>query len=72
VFRREGSGGTFEPLVESVVPDGLTFEYLRNDATPATVADGTDIGIVRITLEVNVDDVEQTLTTDVDLRNRGG
>ena len=39
---------------------------------PATVADGTDIGVVRITLEVNVDGVEQTLTTDVDLRNRGG
>ncbi len=72
VFRREGSGGTFEPLVESVVPDGLTFEYLRNDTTPATVANGTDIGIVRITLEVNVDGVEQILTTDVDLRNRGG
>ncbi len=72
VVRREGSSGTFEPLVESVVPDGLTFEYLRNDGTSATVADGTDIGIVRITLEVNVDGVEQTLTTDVDLRNRGG
>jgi hypothetical protein len=72
VFRREGSGGTFEPLVESVVPNGLTFEYLRNNAAPATAADGTDIGIVRITLEVNVDGVEQTLTTDVDLRNRGG
>jgi prepilin-type N-terminal cleavage/methylation domain-containing protein len=72
VFRREGSGGTFEPLVESVVPDGLTFEYLRNNLAPATLADGTDIGVVRITLEVNVDGREQTLTTDVDLRNRGG
>ena len=72
VFRREGSGGTFEPLVEYVVPDGLTFEYLRNNMAPTTFADGTDIGVVRITLEVNVDGVEQTLTTDVDLRNRGG
>jgi len=78
VFRREGSGGTFEPLVEYVVPNngngepGLTFEYLRNNMAPTTFADGTDIGVVRITLEVNVDGVEQTLTTDVDLRNRGG
>jgi Tfp pilus assembly protein PilW len=72
VCRREGSAGTFEPLVESVVPDGLTFEYLRNNMAPVTFADGTDIGVVRITLEVNVDGVEQTLTTDVDLRNRGG
>jgi hypothetical protein len=72
VVRREGSAGTFEPMVESVVPDGLTFEYLRNNMAPVTFADGTDIGVVRITLEVNVDGVEQTLTTDVDLRNRGG
>jgi len=72
VCRREGSGGTFEPLVESVVPNGLTFEYLRSNLAPTTLGDGTDIGVVRITLEVNVDGVEQTLTTDVDLRNRGG
>jgi hypothetical protein len=69
---REGSSGTFEPLVESVIPNGLTFEYLRNNLAPATVADGTDIGVVRIALNVNVDGVEQTLTTDADLRNRGG
>jgi hypothetical protein len=85
VCRREGSDGTFEPMVESVVPNrdngepGLTFEYLRNNMAPVTFADGTDIGVVRITLEVKfprrqgfVDGVEQTLTTDVDLRNRGG
>jgi prepilin-type N-terminal cleavage/methylation domain-containing protein len=81
VFRREGSGGTFEPLVEYVVPNngngepGLTFEYLRNNMAPTdpvTFPDGTDIGVVRITLKVKVDRVEQTLTTDVDLRNRGG
>jgi hypothetical protein len=73
VFRRQGSDGTFEPLVEYVVPGGLTFEYFTNDVvTLATAADGMDIGVVRITLEVDVDGVEQTLTTDVDLRNRGG
>jgi Tfp pilus assembly protein PilW len=69
---KKRSSGDFEPLVESVVADGLTFEYLRNNMEPATVAEGTDIGVVRITLEVSVDGVEQTLTTDVDLRNRGG
>ena len=72
VFRREGSAGPFEPLVGSVVPNGLAFEYLRGNLAPTTLADGTDIGVVRITLEVNVDGVEQTLITDVDLRNRGG
>ncbi len=73
VVRREGSSGTFEPLVESVVPNGLTFEYLRNNLTPTNPTNnGTDIGVVRVTLDVNVDGVEQTLTTDVDLRNRGG
>lgn len=72
VFRREGSSATFQPVVESVVPNGLTFQYLRSNLATATATDGTDIGIVRITLEVSVDGVEQTLTTDVDLRNRGG
>ena len=71
VVRREGNSGTFQPVVEYVVPNGLTFEYLRGNLSPATASDGTDIGVVRITLEVNVDGVEQTLTTDVDLRNRG-
>jgi prepilin-type N-terminal cleavage/methylation domain-containing protein len=72
VCRREGSDGTFEPMVESVVTNGLIFEYLRSDLAPVTLDNGTDIGVVRITLEVNVDSVEQTLITDVDLRNRGG
>jgi prepilin-type N-terminal cleavage/methylation domain-containing protein len=72
VFRREGSSGTFQPVVESVVPNGLTFQYLRSNLATATATNGTDIGVVRITLEVNVDGVTQTLTTDVDLRNRGG
>jgi prepilin-type N-terminal cleavage/methylation domain-containing protein len=72
VFRREGVDATFQPVVESVVPNGLTFEYSRSNLAAATATDGTDIGIVRITLEVSVDGVGQTLTTDVDLRNRGG
>jgi len=72
LVRRQGASGGFQPVVEYVIPNGLTFQYLRSNLSPATAIDGTDIGVVRITLEVNVDGVEQTLTTDVDLRNRGG
>ncbi len=66
-------------VVEGVVPDddqtaavgdGLNFTYLKSDLTPATAADGSDIRVVRIKLKTNVDGRIQTLTTDVDLRNR--
>lgn len=56
----------------NVAPNGLTFTFLKSDLTPATAADGTDVGVVRIKLEVNVDGRRQALTTDVGLRNRGG
>jgi type II secretory pathway component PulJ len=65
-----------DPVVESVAPGGLTFEYLNSDGSPVTTGDEDDIRMVRITLVVRVDrhigddTVEQTLTTDVDLRNR--
>jgi prepilin-type N-terminal cleavage/methylation domain-containing protein len=73
LVRRQGDVSTaaFEPVVNHVVPDGLEFEYLRSNLTPATAGDGTDIGVVRIRLEVSVDGTRQVLTTDVDLRNRG-
>ncbi len=61
-----------QPVVESVATDGLAFAYFRSNLQPAIAADGTDIGVVRISLEVNVDGRTQTLTTDVDLKNRGG
>lgn len=60
-----------QPVVESVATDGLTFAYFRSNLQPAVAADGTDIGVVRISLEINVDGRIQTLTTDVDLKNRG-
>lgn len=70
--RRQGATGTFEPVVDYVVPNGLTFEYLRSNLTATDPAgNGTDIGVVRIELEVNKDGRRQVLTTDVDLRNRG-
>ena len=77
LVRRKGSTASFQPVIEYVVPNGLTFEYLTNSmgATDST-GNGTDIGVVRVTLRVAVDrgiqeqPVRQTLTTDVDLKNR--
>jgi hypothetical protein len=72
LVRRQGAGGAFQPVVDYVVPNGLTFEYLKSNLTPTDEAvNGTDIGIVRVTLRVNKDGRTQTLTTDIDLRNRG-
>ena len=70
--RRKGTTGTVEPVVDFVVPNGLAFEYLRGNLAPTDPSlDGTDIGIVRLTLQVSKDGRRQTLTTDIDLRNRG-
>jgi prepilin-type N-terminal cleavage/methylation domain-containing protein len=72
LVRRQGATGSFQPVVDYIVPNGLTFEYLRSNLTATDPAgDGTDIGVVRIELEVNKDGRRQTITTDVDLRNRG-
>lgn len=59
-----------DPVVEFVQAGGLQFSYLKNDSV--TVAtDQKDIATVRIELTINKDNLVQTLTTDVDLRNRG-
>lgn len=72
LVRRQGTTGTVEPVVDFVVPNGLAFEYLRSNLAPTDPSlDGTDIGIVRLTLQVSKDSRRQTLTTDIDLRNRG-
>jgi prepilin-type N-terminal cleavage/methylation domain-containing protein len=61
--------GDPEPVVEFVQPDGLAFEYLKSDGTtPAATEE--DVTIVSIELSVDVDGREQTLSTDVALRNR--
>lgn len=61
--------GTPEPVVEFVKQDGLEFTYLKSDGTtPAATEE--DVTIVRIALSVDVDGREQTLSTDVALRNR--
>jgi prepilin-type N-terminal cleavage/methylation domain-containing protein len=66
-----GSGGA--PVVEFVNgANGLNFAYLKSNGDPATQE--SEIELVRITLDIKVEgganDGTQTLTTDVDLRNR--
>ena len=58
-------GGVSNPVVEYV--DGLTFDYLKADGSPAS---SSSAKIVRVTLKIKKDDVDQQLTTDVALRNR--
>jgi hypothetical protein len=79
LVRRKGPLATasFQPVVEYVRPNGLTFEYLTNNmAATDPTGTGVDIGVVRITLRVAVDrgieeqPVRQTLTTDADLKNK--
>jgi prepilin-type N-terminal cleavage/methylation domain-containing protein len=66
-----GSGG--ESVVEFINgASGLDFDYLKSDGAVATTE--PEIEMVRITLDIRVEgganDGTQTLTTDVDLRNR--
>ena len=44
-----------QPVVENVATDGLAFTYLTSNLQTATATDGTDIGVVGIRLEINVD-----------------
>jgi len=62
-----------DPLVENVVPNGLSFTFLRSNGTaPANEA---EVGMVLVKLTVKVNQGigsagTQTLTTVIDLRNR--
>ena len=68
------SGDAGAPVSENaVVPGGLTFEYFKSDGTIATSEDA--IAKVRVSLDIAVDpgtnyEANQTLTTEIDLRNR--
>ena len=61
-------------VVQNVALNGLTFTYLKSDGTQATTEG--EIAIVLVSLRVAVDSnnpryaATQTLTTDIDLRNR--
>ncbi len=66
-----------EPVVEYVNgASGLEFTYLRSVDPDVLASNESEINVVRIKLDILVEggaqDGTQTLTTDVDLRNRGG
>lgn len=80
--RANSAAGTLQPVVEHVdyvspTDTGLRFRYFQRDGTTEVLPGGNEanIGVVRITLRIRVDnqfqDGTQTLTTDVALRNRG-
>lgn len=71
--RAKSSGGTRQPVVgfvEDVDGDGeaLTFGYLDRFGNPATSE--AEVAVVRVELEIDVNDRTQTLSTEVALRNR--
>lgn len=77
LLRNDGASGSStstggDPVVEFVDGiDGLAFTYLKSDGTNATSE--SEVQRVRIELRIRVPGVQdgkQTLTTDVDLRNR--
>lgn len=70
LLRVNPSDGSGDPAVEYVKADGLKFEYL--DRFGNTASSEPDIKKVRITLDIEVEDGSQALTTDVSLRNREG
>jgi prepilin-type N-terminal cleavage/methylation domain-containing protein len=71
--RAKSSGGVRQPVagyVEDVDGDGeaLTFEYMDRFGDPATSE--SEVALVRIELEIRINDRAQTLATQVALRNR--
>ena len=60
-------------VVENVALNGLTFTYLRSDGTPATTEGQIATVLVRLRVDVDPNSsfrATQTLTTEIDLRNR--
>ena len=85
-LRRSVGGGTAEAVIESVrladdpatpVVEGSRMEYLKKSGANLVATNvESEVEVVRITVDVEVDPgvrdaATQTLTTDVDLRNRG-
>ncbi len=64
------SANSGDPVVEFVSPGGLTFTYFESDGT--TPENESEITGVMIRLQINVDARTQSLTTNVNLRNRTG
>ena len=85
-LRRSVGGGTAEAVIESLrladdpatpVVEGSRMEYLKKSGANLVATNvESEVEVVRITVDVEVDPggrdaATQTLTTDVDLRNRG-
>ena len=69
-----GSGSYGDPVAENVKPGGLEFKYFKSDGSTLATSE-SEIAIVRIKLTVEIDRGSlgkrtQTLTTDINLRNR--
>lgn len=61
--------GTAQAVAEHV--DSLDIQYLkRSGSSLVTTTTDAEVEVVRITLVIEKDDAAQTITTDVDLRNR--
>lgn len=61
------------PVVEYVKANGLTFQYLDKSGSPATTESAISRVWIKLEIEIdrgNLGTRSQTLTTDVDLRNR--
>ena len=67
--------GTGEPQAVVEYVDSLDIQYLKRSGTDLVAADTTtddsEVEVVRITLVIEKGQGGQTLTTDVDMRNRG-
>lgn len=71
LYRREGSGDG-EPLAD-LGSGSLSLAYLRSDGSPCSdegPCAESDVGIVRVELEVVRNQGEQTIVTNAALRNR--
>lgn len=69
-LQRTVGTGQPQPVAEFVT--GLNIQYLKRSGTDlVTASSESEVEVVRITLTVTKDDIEQALTTDVDLRSRG-
>jgi len=64
-------GGVAQPVVAPLAANGLRFSYLDSGGNVYIGSDPSQIHAVRVLLTISVDGTTQTLTTDVDLRNRG-
>ncbi len=64
------SANSGDPVADFVQPGGLTFTYFASDGTPPKSE--AEITRVLVRLQIDVDGRNQSLTTNINLRNRTG